>query len=180
MQDFYGLGTQSGNFCLNEGQVEEGLNKFNWKVKDYYEQNGRFLFNAYDLDNTGCLGLRDFVLMLLTEVTNNNKESSPCLSCMKKTKKELGALFAYLDSDNNGLLTAEGLFRTFDQNFATTIRITSSMANHFILVNDGTGKAAVNRKEFVDGCALGIAERTFNNVGWDDADTPMIAIRDKN
>ncbi len=149
-------------------------------MKEYYEQNGRFLYNAYDLDNTGCVGKRTFALMLLTEVTNNNKESSPCLFCMKDTKKELGALFAYLDSDNNGLLPAESLFRTFDKNFATQVKITSSMANHFVLVNDGTGKAAVNRKEFIDGCALGIAERSFNEVGDDKNNETMMDIRKAN
>ncbi len=156
---FTGLTSGGDSTCLTEDELNEGLNKFQWKIKDYYDQNGRLLFNSYDLDNTECLGYRDFGLMLITEVTNNNKDDAICEYCMVDSKREMRALFGYLDADGNGLVTAEGLYNAITNQFETEFKITPGMANHFILINDRKGKAAVNRKEFVDGCLLGMVER---------------------
>lgn len=85
--------------------------------------------------------------MLLAEVNNNNKMDSFCEYCMKRTKYELRSLFEYLDSDGNGEVTAEGMFHAF-KHFKNPFPVTPSMLNHFILLNDASGKAALNKEEF--------------------------------
>ncbi len=100
--------------------------------------------------------------MILSEVANNNQINSICDNCMKRTKFEIQALFDYLDADGNGQVEAQGMYNTF-KNFNTIFDMTSTMVNAFVLLNDSTGKAAVNREEFVNGISLGIVERELTN-----------------
>ncbi len=148
--------------CVNIDQLEHAVVNFRWKLRDYFQQNGRLLFNTYDIDNSGCLYMKSFIYMILSEVANNNQMNSLCQHCMKKTKFEIQALFDYLDADGNGQVDAQGMFKTF-KNFNTVFDLTSTMVNAFILLNDDTGKASVNREEFVNGIVLGITERELTN-----------------
>lgn len=123
------------------------------------------LFNSYDIANNKCLNMRNFIFMVLSEVQNNNQLNSFCQNCMKKTKYEIQSLFDYIDADGNGQITAEDLFNSFLQ-FNTVFPVSSTMVNSFILINDESGKASVNREEFVSGIVLGMAERELNEFGW--------------
>jgi len=106
--------------------------------------------------------MRSFIFMILSEVSNNNQMNSLCTNCMKKTKFEIQALFDYLDADKNGQVDSQGMFNTF-KNFNTIFDLTSTMVNAFVLLNDESGKASVNREEFVNGVVLGISERELTN-----------------
>ncbi len=155
------------------------MKKFGWKLKEYFEQNGRMLFNSYDLENSGCLSMRNYVFMMFSEIMNNNHKTSLCQNCMKQTKNEVQALFDYLDADGNGQVTAQDLFNSFKQ-FNTIFPVTSTMVNSFILINDQNGKAALNREEFVNGIVLGMTERELTKFGWTDSKTNLKNVRKVN
>jgi len=118
--------------------------------------------------------------MLISEVLNNNKRDAECDHCMEITKDEIKKFFDYLDSDNSGQLTAHELFNNL-KNLRTSplpvyneegklipgipsINLTSSMVNHFILINDLKHKGSISREEFVKGILLGMTERLLTDT----------------
>jgi len=147
----------------------------------------------YDMNYDGRLNPREFILSSLW----HNKQtvgSKLCVHCYDKIGKDLNAMFAYLDCDNNGLLSAEEIWsnipnvnrKTNKWNifaFGNSQSIRTAAVNDFILKNSKTKDGYLTRAEFRVALLLGFwdrqadatkvfdkDERTLKKLRWREGD----------
>lgn len=180
-------------------QLRAAVTKWKWAVNpgdtSFYQ---RFI-NKYDMNYDGRLNPREFIL---GSIYNNPQTvgSSLCERCFFDVGKTIDAIFLYVDCNNDGLLTAEELWKNLSGmkrntqkwnifSFGNDQNIRTAAVNDFILKNMKVKNGKLTRNEFRSGILLGIWDRqtekteiisddsrNMKNLRWDENDMLDVAL----
>lgn len=187
------------NVSANLPQIQAAIKKWKWNVNPGDPTVFRRFIMNYDMNFDGRLNPREFIL---ASVYNNQQTiGSPiCDHCYFEIGKTFDAIFLYLDCDNDGLLSAEEIWRNLPSikrntekwnmyAFGNDESIRTASINDFILKNSKTKDGFITRNEFRVGLLLGFWDRqtektkiltddsrTLKNLRWEEGDMIDIAL----
>jgi hypothetical protein len=171
------------NISVNLPQIHAAINKWKWNINPGDASVYRRFIMSYDLNFDGRLNPRE---MILATIWNNQQTvGSPiCDHCFFELAKTFDAIFLYMDCDNDGLLSAEEIWKNLPKinrytekfnifSFGNDESIRTSSINDFILKNSKIRDGFITRNEFRIGLLLGFWDRQteFTKILTDDSRT---------
>lgn len=171
------------NLSVNYPQIHAAINKWKWNVNPGDASVYRRFIMNYDLNFDGRLNPRE---MILASIWNNKQTiGSPiCDHCFFELAKTFDAIFLYLDCNNDGLLSAEEMWKNLPKirrdtekwnifAFGNDESIRTASINDFILKNSKIKDGFITRNEFRIGLLLGFWDRQteYTKILTDDSRT---------
>ncbi len=173
----YNKNLQKGIYgnSLNAVQINSGLRENRWYMDRSVSDNAKGFIRKYDMNQDGRLSPREFILGSIY----HNKGilgADECQLCYEDLTDKIDGIFAYIDCDNDGLLSSEDLYTNLPNlrrdtnkwNFfslANKAPIRTAVTNDFILKNNFTVLGKLNKNEFRLGILLGFWDRQTDDYG---------------
>ncbi len=183
----------------NMVQLRGALTKWKWPVNPGDSSFYQRFISKYDMNFDGRLNPREFIL---GSIYDNPQAvgSSLCQHCFFDVGQTIDAIFLYVDCNNDGLLSAEELWKNLAGmktntekwnifSFGNDENIRTAAVNDFILKNMKIKNGQLTRKEFRTGILLGIWDRqtektqiinddsrNMKNLRWDENDMLDVAL----
>jgi len=185
---------------VNTVQIRQAIIDWKWAVNPGDPLVYQKFVEKYDMNGDGRLNPRE---MILGSIYNNPQTvgSSLCKHCYFDAGKIFDAIFLYLDCNNDGLLSAEEMWRNLAHmkrngtdkwnifSFGNSENIRTSAINDFILKNMKLKNGKLTRNEFRVGVLLGLWDRqaettqvladdsrNMKNLRWEQGDMVDIAL----
>jgi hypothetical protein len=159
---------------INAVQLRAGIKELKWNHDSSSPDFAKGFVKKYDINGDGRLSPRELILGSIygnSHIMGNDE----CKLCYDVIVDQLDAMFYYMDCDKSGTLSAENMFRHFQElkrmtskhNFfllANIATIRTAVINDFVLKNMSSVKGKVNKKEFRDGILLGFWDRQTSDT----------------
>ena len=163
------LDTTIHKLSVNANQVHAGMIEHKWYMDQTVADNAKDFIKRFDVNKDGRLSPRELILGSIF----HNKGllgSDECKMCYEDLTDKIDGIFAYIDCDQDGLISAEDMWEhlpklrrdTTKWNFFTLAKlanIRTSVVNDFILKNMTTLNGRLNKNEFRLGVLLGFWDR---------------------
>lgn len=158
---------------VNAVQLNLGMKENRWHEDNSVVDNAKSFIKRFDMNSDGRLSPRELILGSIF-YNKGLLGSDDCTLCYEDLVDKLDGIFAYLDCDNDGLISSEDLFKhlpkmrreTNKWNFfalASKAKIRTAVTNDFILKNGFTVQGKVSKTEFRMGVLLGFWDRQTDN-----------------
>jgi len=164
----------------NAVQIMKALKKFRWFINYTESDYAADFILKYDLNGDGRLNPRELILgsIMMNKHTLGSKQ---CTHCFSRIGRRMSALFTYFDCGELGFINADQLWSglpnlrrpTIQYNifgYATNESIRTNSVNDFVLKNQSTNDAYLEKDEFVSGLLLGIWDRQVSETAILDDD----------
>jgi len=169
------IDTDVHKLSINAVQVNEGLKENRWFFDRSLKDNAKNFVKNFDLNGDGRLSPRELILGSIY----HNKGilgSDDCTMCYEDLSDKIDGIFAYIDCDNDGLVSAEEMWEHLPKlrrdttkwnfyNLAGDATIRTAVVNDFILKNTWSVKGRVSKNEFRLGVLLGFWDRQTDDHG---------------
>ncbi len=163
------LETDLYKISLNAVQLNAGIRENRWHKDISIADNAKAFIKSFDINGDGRLGMREFILGSIY----HNKGilgSDDCSLCYEDLTDKIDGIFAYIDCDNDGLVSSEEIFEHLPKlrrettkwnlfTLAPKAMIRTAATNDFILKNNYTVKGLLSKSEFRLGVLLGFWDR---------------------
>jgi len=164
----------------NAVQIMEALKKFRWFIDYTASDYAADFILKYDLNGDGRLNPRELILGSIM-MNKHTLGSAQCTHCFSKIGRRISALFTYFDCGELGFINADQLWKGLPNlrrptnqfnifGYATNDNIRTNSVNDFVLKNQSTKDAYLEKDEFVSGLLLGIWDRQVSETAILDDD----------
>ena len=159
---------------VNAVQVHQGLKSLNWNYDKSRSDYAKTFVLKYDMNKDGRLSPRE---LLLGSIHFNQAIflTDQCKLCYEEILDQIDAVFAYLDCDKDGHISAEDLYTHLPKlrrdsqqhNFfllSNIATIRTAVVNDFLLKNSYSTRGLLTKKEFRHGILLGFWDRQTSDT----------------
>ncbi len=153
---------------INTVQLNDAMPKWKWFITPKEEDFAENFVSHYDFDGDGRLNVRELIIGVIW----HNKKIvgvEECKYCFQDLTNKMDAIFAFIDCNNDGLLSAEELWRSLPSlkrgskkydifKIKNSDNIRTNAINDFVIKNSGD-KGQITKEQFRTGLMLGLWDR---------------------